>query len=131
MHTFLHSLSNASLLFVLRFASVSQAVALPIYFATRSKSLAVRLALISGLAEPAGVLFVLALIHVFGVLSKAFVAALMAGVAGVMVALSAAELFPQALMHCGRRDAIASTVAGIVVMSLLLRAIETFGIVGV
>lgn len=110
---------------------IPQAVALPIYFATRSKSLSVRLALISGLAEPAGVFFVLGLIHVFGVLSKAFVAALMAGVAGVMVALSAAELFPQALTHCGRRDAVAATVAGFVVMSMLLRAIDQFGIIGV
>lgn len=104
------------------------AVALPVYYATRSRTTAVRLAFLSGLAEPAGVLVMLLLLSIFGDISSAFLAGLLASVAGVMTALSAAELFPQARKHCGSRDAVLFTLAGFVTMSALLIAMDRAGI---
>lgn len=103
------------------------AVALPVYYATGSRGTAVRLALYSGLAEPAGVLVMLLLLSVYGDISAAFLAALLAAVAGVMSALSAIELFPQAVKHCGRRDAVLYSCAGFATMAALLRGMDYMG----
>lgn len=99
------------------------AVALPLYFATRDKMYAVKMAFLSGMAEPAGVLFVLAVIHVTGSLTKAAIAASMSAVAGIMVVLSVAELFPQAVRHAGAKHAVVALGAGLGFMTLLLRGI--------
>lgn len=103
------------------------AVALPIYFATRKKSYAVKLAFLSGMAEPAGVLFLFAAIHLFGSLTKFTVAAMLSAVAGIMVILSIIELYPQARKHAGSKDALLSTVAGLCIMTVVLRVISRLG----
>lgn len=104
------------------------AVSLPLYFATKNKGYAIRMAFLSGMAEPAGVVFVLGLIHLSGQLSKSSVAGAMSMVAGVMVVLSFIELVPQAVKHAGRQQAALSTGAGLVAMTLLLRILDWFGL---
>lgn len=104
------------------------AVALPLFFATKDRAYAVKMAFLSGLAEPAGVVFVLLGIHFLGDVTHSAVAAGMAGVAGVMVVLSLAELVPQAISHAGRQRGIGSTILGFFVMSTLLWIIERLGL---
>lgn len=104
------------------------AVALPLYFATRDKGYAVRMAFWSGMAEPAGVLFVMGIIHVTGSLTKSAVAAGMSAVAGIMVVLSLIELIPQAAKHAGRKGALMSTAGGLVCMTILMRVMDSFGL---
>lgn len=103
------------------------AVALPVFFATRSARTAVALSLASGLAEPAGVLVLLVAVH-FVSPSTAGMGALLAGVAGIMAAISVLELLPQAVSHAGRAEAAAAAVAGGVIMAAVLSAIHAAGI---
>lgn len=103
-------------------------VALPVYFATKDKAYAVKLAFLSGMAEPAGVLFVMLLVHLRGSLTRAFVSAMLSGVAGIMITLSVAELYPQAYKHAGLWPSILSTFAGLVVMTALLVGIDKLGL---
>lgn len=106
------------------------AVALPIYFATLDKRYAVKLAFASGMAEPLGVLFVVAAVHFTGfVLTKTAVAAMLAAVAGVMLIICIVELFPQARTHAGPRGAFLSTAAGLVSMTAMLAAIDWSGVI--
>lgn len=107
--------------------SHSLAVALPVFFATRSARTAVALSLASGLAEPAGVLVLLVAVH-FVSPSTAGMGALLAGVAGIMAAISVLELLPQAVSHAGRAEAAAAAVAGGVIMAAVLSAIHAAGI---
>ena len=100
------------------------AVALPLIFATKDKRYAVRMAFLSGLAEPAGVVFVLILVHFIGELTKKAVAAAMSAVAGIMIVLSVRELIPQAVKHAGTWRGGLATIAGLVVMTVLLKVIE-------
>lgn len=104
------------------------AVALPLYFATRDKWYAVRMAFWSGMAEPAGVLFVLAVIHIRGQLTLEAVAAGMSAVAGIMVILSLIELVPQAVKHSGIRSALTSTISGLVIMTALMQGLDYLGL---
>lgn len=104
------------------------AVALPLYYATRNKYYAMRMALLSGMAEPAGVLFVLAIIHLSGELEQSTVAKGMSAVAGIMVILSVLELFPQAVKYAGTRPAIAATFAGLATMTALMHILEYLGL---
>lgn len=103
------------------------AVALPLYYATRNKNYAMRMALLSGMAEPAGVLFVLAAIHLSGELAQSTVAKGMSAVAGIMVILSVLELFPQAVRYAGTRSALAATVIGLATMTALMHSLEYLG----
>lgn len=103
------------------------AVALPVYYATRSKKIAFGLALLSGLAEPAGVVVMLAILSTVGSLNQSFISWLLASVAGIMTALSALELIPQARKHCGTRQTAIFTAGGFMAMWALLYAIESSG----
>lgn len=98
-------------------------VALPLYFATGRKAYAVRMAFLSGMAEPAGVLFVFAFVHTVGDISRRAVAVANSAVAGVMVLLSVAELAPQALMHAPVADAALAAALGFALMAAGLVAI--------
>lgn len=104
------------------------AVALPLYFATHDKAYAVKMAFLSGMAEPAGVLFVLALIHIRGQLTLEAVAAGMSAVAGIMVILSLIELMPQAIKHAGKRAGISATIVGLIVMTAVMRSLDYLGL---
>lgn len=103
------------------------AVAWPIFFATKSKRTAFFLALLSGMAEPLGVAILLAILSTVGTVSKSTLAGLLASVAGVMTALSVAELVPQAKSNCGTRDTVIYTAMGFVSMAALLFILEKSG----
>lgn len=102
------------------------AVALPIYFATGNKWRAVQLALISGLAEPIGVLFVI--LFSKNIMTGEVVGLMLSTVAGIMVALSFLELVPQAVKHSGVKGAALSTTGGFLAMTAILKAIESVGL---
>lgn len=104
------------------------AIAWPVFFATKSKRIAFGLALLSGFAEPFGVLLLLAILSLFGSVSKSTLAGLLAAVAGVMICLSFAELIPQAKKNCGTRDTIVYTVVGFITMVVVLFTLEAAGI---
>lgn len=104
------------------------AVALPLYYATRNKVYAMQMAFLSGMAEPAGVLFILAIIHVSGELSQSAVAKGLSAVAGIMVVLSLLELIPQAVKHAGNRAAILGSLSGLFVMTAMLRLLDYLGL---
>ncbi len=94
------------------------ACAIPIYVATGSRKKALLVALISGLAEPAGVLFV-ALLGPSS-LTPAVVAALLSTVGGVMIRLSVFELAPQAVEFASKEEAVVAGGVGFLVMSVML-----------
>lgn len=68
------------------------AVAVPLFYATRSHGRAVGAAFLSGLAEPAGALLAWAFFH--DALTPAFLNGLVATVAGIMTWVGAAQLLP-------------------------------------
>lgn len=94
------------------------AVAIPIYYATKSKQKAFWHSLFSGLAEPAGALigyFLLArLFH------DSFMGVILAGVAGIMVYISLDELLPTAEKYGEHHPAILGVIGGMAVMGISL-----------
>ncbi|GAB5032497.1 zinc transporter ztp29-like [Nannochloropsis oceanica] len=94
------------------------ACAIPIYVATGSRKKALLVALLSGLAEPAGVLFV-AFVGPSS-LTPAVVAGLLSVVGGVMIRLSVFELAPQAVEFASKREAVFAGGVGFLVMSFVL-----------
>lgn len=104
-------------------------VAMPVYYATLDKWYAVRLAFYSGMAEPFGVVLCYVLLEMTGiVLTSAMVAAMLGAVAGVMLCICAVELIPQSRTHCGNRLASASCGIGLASMTVMLGAIDYFGV---
>ncbi|KAK4536004.1 hypothetical protein CDCA_CDCA07G2029 [Cyanidium caldarium] len=99
------------------------AVAAPVYAATGSWRTAFGWSLASGLVEPLGVLVV---VTVWTPRSEAALAALVSGVAGVMMSLSLAELLPESARNCehGWRGALAATLAGVVAMAVMIGAVR-------
>lgn len=100
------------------------AVALPVYFATKSKWTGFKYAFLSGLAEPAAVIFV-ALVLPFDLPSELVEQAL-AGVAGIMTWITLHELLPCAFKHAGVERTIASFFFGMVLMSLNLYMLDVW-----
>ena len=101
------------------------AVAIPIYYATKSKGKALLYATLSGFSEVLGALLCLAITSVFGVDLNAGGAAfplVLAAVAGIMIYISLDELLPTAEKYGKHHIAIAGVVAGMAIMgtSLLL-----------
>lgn len=92
------------------------AVALPVYYATRSRAKAAAAALASGLAEPAGAL--LAWTALGGCITAGLVTGLAALVSGVMCWVSVAELLPTGLSMARRETAAAGFGAGLLTMTL-------------
>lgn len=70
----------------------------------------------------------LAILSTVGSVSKAAIAGLLAAVAGVMTALSVAELIPQARKNCGTRETGIYTAVGFVAMWILLFSLEAAGV---
>jgi ZIP family zinc transporter len=94
------------------------AVALPIYYATKSKSKAFLLSLVSGLAEPIGALISFL---IFGsLLNQTMLSLMIAAVAGIMVFISFDELLPFAYEETNDNVTIAGIFAGMGVMALSL-----------
>ncbi len=94
-------------------------VAAPIYAATRSRWRALGIATASGLSEPVGALIALLLVKPF-VSSLQMLHYLLAFVGGVMLAVCAMELWPEA-RKCQRHVRMAQGIAsGIVLMGWTL-----------
>lgn len=104
------------------------AVAGPVYAATGSKRKAVFWAGISGLAEILG--GVLAWLILGSLVSPVVMAAIMAAVAGIMVALSVDELMPLAKEIDPNNNPSYGVLCGMSVMGLSLVALQSFGFGG-
>ncbi len=99
------------------------AVAIPIYYATKSKGKALLYATLSGLSEVVGALLCLAVTAVFGMELTGGGAAfplILAAVAGIMIYISLDELLPTAEKYGKHHVAIAGVVGGMAIMGISL-----------
>ena len=127
--TFIGALNNpemgAGITFAIAIHNIPEgiAVAIPIYYATKSKGKALLYATLSGFSEVIGALLCLALTAVFGVeLSEggAIFPLILAAVAGIMVYISLDELLPTAEKYGKHHIAIAGVVGGMAIMAVSL-----------
>ena len=119
--TFVTASSNLELGF-----GIALAVAGPVYAATGSKRTAILWAGISGLAEILG--GVLAWLILGSMISPVVMAAIMAAVAGIMVALSVDELMPLAKEIDPNNNPSYGVLCGMSVMGFSLVLLQTAGI---
>ncbi|KAJ6325984.1 hypothetical protein OIU76_003384 [Salix suchowensis] len=98
------------------------AVALPIYFATQSKWQAFKLATLTGLAEPLGVVLVAYLFP--SSLSPDILEGLLGSVGGVMAFLTLHEMLPLAFDYAGQKHAVKAVFFGMAFMSASLYLLE-------
>ncbi|KAL3828171.1 hypothetical protein ACJIZ3_016973 [Penstemon smallii] len=98
------------------------AVALPVYFATKSKWQAFKLATLSGLAEPLGVIIVAYLFP--SSLSPEILEGLLGAVGGVMAFLTLHEMLPLAFDYAGQKQAVKAVFFGMAFMSASLYFLE-------
>ena len=99
------------------------AVAIPIYYATRSKGKALLLATLSGLSELVGALLCWAVTLLFGVeltTGGPVFPLILSAVAGIMVYISLDELLPTAEKYGKHHIAIAGVIAGMAIMGVSL-----------
>ena len=99
------------------------AVAIPIYYATKSKGKALLYATLSGLSEVIGAVLCLAVTAVFGLEltgGGATFPLVLAAVAGIMIYISLDELLPTAEKYGKHHIAIAGVVGGMAVMAFSL-----------
>lgn len=99
------------------------AVAIPIYYATKSKGMALLYATLSGLTEVLGALLCLAVTALFGLELTAegpVFPLVLAAVAGIMIYISLDELLPTAEKYGKHHVAIAGVVAGMAIMGISL-----------
>ena len=94
------------------------AVAIPVYYATESRSKAFTLSFLSGLAEPVGA--VLGYLILLPIMSPTVFGVIFAGVAGIMVFISLDELLPTAQEYGEHHLSIYGMVIGMAVMALSL-----------
>lgn len=99
------------------------AVAIPIYYATKSKGKALLYATLSGMSEVIGALLCLAVTAIFGIEltggGPAF-PLVMSAVAGIMIYISLDELLPTAEKYGKHHIAIAGVVGGMAIMGVSL-----------
>lgn len=98
------------------------AVALPVYFATQSKWQAFKLATLSGLAEPLGVVIVAYLFP--SSLNPEILEGLLGAVGGVMAFLTLHEMLPLAFDYAGQKQAVKAVFFGMAFMSASLYFLE-------
>lgn len=99
------------------------AVAIPIYYATKSKGKALLYATLSGLSEVVGALICLGVTAVFGVELTGggpVFPLILAAVAGIMIYISLDELLPTAEKYGKHHIAIAGVVGGMAIMGISL-----------
>ena len=99
------------------------AVAIPIYYATKSKGKALLLATLSGFSEVIGALLCWAITAIFGVeLSGGgpIFPLILAATAGIMIYISLDELLPTAEKYGKHHIAIAGVVSGMAIMAVSL-----------
>jgi len=92
------------------------AVAVPIYYATRSKGKAFLHSFLSGLAEPLGAIAGFFLLSFF--FDESYMGIILAGVAGIMVYISLDELLPTAEKYGEHHPAIIGVISGMAVMGI-------------
>lgn len=94
-------------------------IALPLYFATRRKSIGIRLALFSGMLEPLGVLIPGLFLRNY--MTQASISSVLAIIAGILVFVALAEMLPLAVKTAGTRTMASLSVwMGCGVMSATL-----------
>ena len=99
------------------------AIAIPIYYATKSKGKALLYATLSGFSEVIGALLCMAITHIFGIeLTDGGIVfpLVMAAVAGIMIYISLDELLPTAEKYGKHHIAIAGVVGGMAIMGISL-----------
>ena len=99
------------------------AVAIPIYYATKSKGKALLYATLSGMSEVIGAVLCLAVTTVFGVELTGegpIFTLILAAVAGIMIYISLDELLPTAEKYGKHHVAIAGVVGGMAIMGISL-----------
>ena len=99
------------------------AVAIPIYYATKSKMKALIYATLSGMSEVLGALLCWAVAAIFGLeLTEGgpVFPLILAGVAGIMIYISLDELLPTAEKYGKHHIAIAGVVGGMAIMAISL-----------
>jgi ZIP family zinc transporter len=99
------------------------AVAIPIYYATKSKGKALLYATLSGFSEVVGALLCLAVTAIFGVELTGdgpVFPLILAAVAGIMIYISLDELLPTAEKYGKHHIAIAGVVIGMAIMGVSL-----------
>ena len=96
------------------------AVSAPIYAATGSRKKAFWWSFLSGVSEPVGALLAAVILMPLGLLSGAGIGWVLAGVAGIMVAISLDELIPAAKQLDDSNLPILGVTAGMLVMALSL-----------
>ncbi len=94
------------------------AVAVPIYYATQSRSKGFWLSMSTGLAEPVGAVLGFIILRPF--ISPALMGLIFAFIAGIMVFISLDELFPAAREYGRGHLAIYALIVGMLVMALTL-----------
>lgn len=99
------------------------AVAIPIYYATKSKGKALLYATLSGMSEVIGALLCLAVTAIFGIELTGggpTFPLVMSAVAGIMIYISLDELLPTAEKYGKHHIAIAGVVGGMAIMGISL-----------
>ncbi len=94
------------------------AVAVPIYYATKSRAKAFWLSMATGLAEPLGALIGFLILRPF--ISPTMMGFIFSFIAGIMVFIAMDELFPAAKEYGKGHLAIYALVAGMLVMAVTL-----------
>ncbi len=124
MATFASSLADTSLGFSIAIAVAIHnipegiAVAVPVYFATRSRRRAFIQSFATGLAEPIGALLVYLVLMPW--INDLVIGAMLAAVGGIMVFISFDELLPTAREYGKGHTAIIGVVLGMAVMAVSL-----------
>ena len=127
--TFIGALNDpqmgASITFAISIHNIPEgiAVAIPIYYATKSKGKALLYATLSGFSELLGALLCIAVTAVFGVDLSAGGPAfplILAAVSGIMIYISLDELLPTAEKYGKHHIAIAGVISGMAIMGISL-----------
>ena len=127
--TFVGALNNpemgAGITFAIALHNIPEgiAVAIPIYYATKSKGKALLYATMSGLSELFGAILCIAITAIFGIdMSGSGMAfpLILSAVAGIMVYISLDELLPTAEKYGKHHIAIGGVVAGMAIMAVSL-----------
>ena len=129
MATFISALNDsqmgAGITFAIALHNIPEgiAVAIPIYYATKSKGKALLYATLSGLTEPIGAAICYGLTALAGISISGNGMAfplILAAVAGIMIYISLDELLPTAEEYGKHHVAIAGVVAGMAIMGISL-----------
>ena len=127
MATFIGALNDpemgAGITFAIAIHNIPEgiSVAIPIYYATKSKSKALLYATASGLSEPIGAAVCYGITELFGLElagNSAVFPLVLAAVAGIMIYISLDELLPTAEKYGKHHVAIAGVVGGMAIMGV-------------